>query len=557
MIFLNTLNKITLFELTLQSLPSNLNLLDFQSLFQIFNDSFPLEELLLLDFIISGHNVSTFWNDALFIFASLNEELLSILLCTVLVFIFSSIYSNNSNPTLVSKILKILNIIVVVYFIYLSSFYVIRLLLIHYLNYNDQTKYWSIPANQEFFVNNEQVFANMVINLFIFSLLVAAIGLININNTTIYSPEVPILIFLVACFSWSLVGINNFGLFIICLEGFSLTLYILATAERTYGGISAAVKYFIFGTFGSILFYWGSLGIFEITATMSISNIKEFILNHDNLSNYTDNINLLWLQTFIILGFLVKLGAAPTHQWVADVYSGVSLSVTLFYATFVKAVLFILFLQLTVSLAEIKEVEYAAVLSLAIGCFGALRQVEIKRFLAYSSITHTGYLLMGDLIASYIYLVTYLLASLLFFSVLLSVKLNNKELIYLADLRFIGQASQLHRTALVISLASMAGLPPFAGFYGKMAVWISLIEDIYLFNDSWSYILFVFNILTSLVSMFYYAQVMCMLFVNNEFVNSELISLIASKNLYFYSAIITLWTAFMPLTINLTIPLLN
>lgn len=145
--------------------------------------------------------------------------------------------------------------------------------------------------------------------------------------------------------------------------------------------------------------------------------------------------------------------------------------VTAFYSTFVKLVLFILFIKFAVSFTSTKEVEYAALLSLIIGCFGTLRQVEIKRFLAYGSITHTGYLLMGDLSATYVYLATYILASLVFFSVLLSLRLNGQELIYLSDLRFVGQSlSQTERTILVLTLASMAGLPPFAGFYGKMSV---------------------------------------------------------------------------------------
>lgn len=176
-------------------------------------------------------------------------------------------------------------------------------------------------------------------------------------------------------------------------------------------------------------------------------------------------------QSLILVGFLIKLGAAPLHQWVADVYAGVPLFVTAFYSIFVKLVLFILFLRFALSFASAKEVEFAALASLVIGCFGTLRQVDIKRFLAYGSIAHTGYLLMGDLVATYTYLATYVLASLLFFSILLSARINGRELIYLADLRFLGQSSNLmDRTILVVVLASMAGLPPFAGFYGKMLV---------------------------------------------------------------------------------------
>jgi len=145
--------------------------------------------------------------------------------------------------------------------------------------------------------------------------------------------------------------------------------------------------------------------------------------------------------------------------------------VTAFFAIIVKTILFILFLKFALIFVTLKEVEYASILSIIVGCFGTIRQTELKRFLAYGSITHTGYLLMGDLTSTYIYLITYMLASIILFSILLNVTINGKELIYLSDLRYLGKSmSTLDRTVFVVILASMAGLPPFAGFYGKILV---------------------------------------------------------------------------------------
>jgi NADH-quinone oxidoreductase subunit N len=130
-----------------------------------------------------------------------------------------------------------------------------------------------------------------------------------------------------------------------------------------------------------------------------------------------------------------------------------------------------LFLRLTYQFSASAELEYTAALSLLVGCFGTLRQVEIKRFLAYGSITHMGFLLTGDLPASMVYLAAYVLASFVFFSVLLNLRINGQEFLYLSDLRYVGaSASQWDRLLLVLALASMAGLPPFAGFYGKMLI---------------------------------------------------------------------------------------
>src|SRR3954464_1467714 len=107
--------------------------------------------------------------------------------------------------------------------------------------------------------------------------------------------------------------------------------------------------------------------------------------------------------------------------------------VTAFYSIFVKFVLYVLFLRYSFLFVSSYELEYASALSLIVGCFGTLRQVEIKRFLAYSSITHTGFLLIGDFTASIVYLASYVLASLAIFSILLVLNINKSEFVYLSD----------------------------------------------------------------------------------------------------------------------------
>ena len=147
-------------------------------------------------------------------------------------------------------------------------------------------------------------------------------------------------------------------------------------------------------------------------------------------------------MAIILIGFLLKLGAAPLHQWVPDVYSGVPLFVTSFFAIFVKFILYVLFIRFAYHMISGQELEYAAIISLIVGCFGTLRQVEIKRFLAYGSITHMGFLLTGDLISSLVYLASYVVASFVFFSVLMHLRVNGREFIYISDLRYIASARQ-------------------------------------------------------------------------------------------------------------------
>lgn len=539
-------------QILFQSIPSTVFSLK-TYFYNVSDESFPLETRSTLELMPQKFtNISTLLNDVLSAVVTVSLELPNFLAVVIITFIFGKMYSKTSLFVLSYKMLTALKKLLLINIMSVIMFFGIRAFLLVLPSYY-QTKYWLNPNIRAFFLSTDLVW-NSLITLALFLVVFLALHMF-ISTTSVLkkiSSEVFILTYIIACFSWILIEVNDFALFIICLEGFSLSLYILATTGRTYGGVSAAIKYFVFGTLGSIFLYWGGLGMFELSATMKLDSIKEltdFMLsNNINSSIY---FKLVSVQSLVLLGFLIKLGAAPLHQWIVDVYAGVPLFITAFYATFVKLVLFILFLRFATNFISTKEIEYAAIFSLVVGCFGTLRQVEIKRFLAYSSITHTGYLLMGDLSTAYVYLVTYLLASLLFFSVLINLQLNLKEVIYLTDLRFLGQAkSQLSRVVLTVSLASMAGLPPFAGFYGKMSVWMSLLEDIYLFNDLWSYTLFIMNILTSLIAMFYYAQVMCILFVNNEDIKENLIEFSSNKHLHYFQILgtflLTFWTFVMP-----------
>lgn len=330
--------------------------------------------------------------------------------------------------------------------------------------------------------------------------------------------EFPILSLLVLNFSFTLISSDNLGLLLISLEGLSLILYVLATIGRLNGGITAAVKYFAFGTAGSILIFWGLAHVYGLLGTLSLTTLffvseasEEFFVTHVGWVG-----NFEWIATLLVLGFLVKLGAAPTHQWISDVYAGVPLLITAIYAILIKFVLYVIFIRFSYFLLNGQELEYVAVLSLIVGVWGTLKQTEIKRFLAYGSIVHVGFLLSGDLISSFVYLTSYLISSLLFFSVLLQARFFNKELVYLSDLRFLSQSSLSFKFFVVVALASMAGLPPFAGFYGKMMIWSSLVEDIYLFNDFASFAILLINIILSLIIIFYYMKLIILIFLGSE-----------------------------------------
>lgn len=547
---------------------------DWSSMFNYIATSLPYKaELLTTSYVVGNHLVepaSNLVNFILAFFATSQGYLpnyMAIILVTVL---FGHFYPKFTSIILLNKVASIIQRFWLLNILYYGVYFLLRYIFVTFdvfelmANAGLRFNVTAIDA----YLRGEQTYYNNAMSLVFLLVLIGIHMFINsLVTSTQISPEVPMMTYLVACFAWSLLDLEDFALFLVCLEGFSLTLYILATVNRLYGGISAAIKYFVFGTLGSILLYWGSVSIFELTASMNITTISD-LLDHsieDFSANYDMYSKAVLAQVFILVGFLIKLGAAPMHQWVADVYAGVPLFVTAFYSIFVKLVLFILFLKFALKFASTKEIEFVALLSLIVGCFGTLRQVEIKRFLAYGSIAHTGYLLMGDLSATYVYLATYILASFIFFSVLLSVKLNGQEFVYLSDLRFIGHSPNLlDRAILVIVLASMAGLPPFAGFYGKMLVWTSLMEDIYMSNDTWSFVLLLANLLTSLIMMFYYMQVMCTLYANNEEVEENVLSVdthtmtnVISNNSiivlqYSGLALLVFWTFIMPQFLSVT-----
>jgi NADH:ubiquinone oxidoreductase subunit 2 (subunit N) len=244
-------------------------------------------------------------------------------------------------------------------------------------------------------------------------------------------PELPILLLINTALISTMLSANHYIVFILALEGFSLVLYILTTIDRVYGGIIAAAKYYIFGTLGSIFIFWGIVHIYAYFPTLVFTKI--IFLNSFLINNFIINNSLEFANSLILFGLLIKLGAAPLHQWVADVYSGVHLLITAYYSIIVKFVIFTLLTFVTLFSENTTIIFIFSICSLLIGTIKTIQQLEIKRFLAFSSITHVGFLLIGDITASFTYILTYMCATLLFFSIFLSTLFNNKEYIYFSD----------------------------------------------------------------------------------------------------------------------------
>lgn len=366
--------------------------------------------------------------------------------------------------------------------------------------------------------------------------------------------ELPLLLHISLLLAFIIVSSAHFVVLLLALEGFSLVLYILTTIDRSHGGITAAVKYFTFGTLGSLLLLWGVVHYYALFPNLlygSVSAATEYALIY-SFDTLVTSYN--FAGTSIILGFLIKLGAAPTHQWVPDVYAGSHLIITAFFATVVKVIIFMLLCYVSLFVQTNLIVSVFAISSLFVGTFVTLRQVEIKRFLAYSSITHVGFLLVGDLSSSYVYLLTYVCSSLLFFSILLSTSLSSKEVVYFADLRLVKKSGLLSTALLVISLASMAGLPPFSGFFGKYLVWNSLLEDIYLFNSPDSYLFLVISVSLTLLTIFYYTRLIVYVYISSDSDTAQgtFISSFSWEQI-FLAVVVTFWVFLQPKLMTLIV----
>jgi len=335
----------------------------------------------------------------------------------------------------------------------------------------------------------------------VFKLIIAAIWLACLQLMSFSRASYYLLSYFIIAFGIIAVSSNNLLLLFLCLEGVSLSAYLLALSSQTFGGVSASAKYFIFGSLGSVFILWGIVNLYPMHPSLNVWDIynagSEFALAVE------------WPLSLILIGLLVKLGAAPFHIWLPDVYGGVSMFTIIIYSLLSKSIILFSLLNLIYAsgfnYSHFMFIEGIAILSLVAGCYGAIRQFEIKKFIAYSSIVQLGFILSSSADVAFFYIIVYLISLYVFLFSIIDVKVNGKSLTYLSDFRFL-KLLKVEIVLFTVSLFSLAGIPPFLGFYSKFLVWLSLIEDIYLFSDVVSIILLITNLLVSVIIIFYYTR---------------------------------------------------
>ncbi|MDA8905094.1 NADH-quinone oxidoreductase subunit NuoN [Candidatus Thioglobus sp.] len=296
------------------------------------------------------------------------------------------------------------------------------------------------------------------------------------------------------------------------LEIMSLSLYaLIATARDRASAIEAALKYFVLGAIASGLLLYGMSMIYGISGSLDISQISSFASASTLGSQQTLILN--FGLVFLVVGIAFKLGAVPFHMWVPDVYQGSPTSVTMFLSTVPKIAAIALLIRLLIDgLGELQHYwadlfMILAVLSIAIGSLVALTQTNIKRMLAYSTISHIGFVLLGFVTgvvdgygAAVFYVLAYILMSLAAFGSIIVLNRKGFEADQISDFQGLSKHSPWFALIMLVVMLSMAGVPPFIGFYSKLFILQQVVAEGYV-------ILAITAVIFAVISAYYYLQI--------------------------------------------------
>ncbi|CUI40281.1 NADH-quinone oxidoreductase subunit NuoN [Achromobacter aegrifaciens] len=301
------------------------------------------------------------------------------------------------------------------------------------------------------------------------------------------------------------------------LELMSLALYALIALRRdNVVATEAAMKYFVLGALASGFLLYGMSMIYGATGHLDLAEVSKVIA-----AGKAEKLALVFGIVFLVSGLAFKLGAVPFHMWVPDVYQGSPTAVTLILGGAPKLAAFAITLRLLVDGLHGLAADWQpmlmilAVLSLAIGNLTAIAQTNFKRMLAYSTISHMGFVLLGLMSgsvagkpelssaaygASLFYMLTYVLTTLASFGIVLLLSRQGFECEHIDDLKGLNRRSPWHAAIVLLLMFSLAGIPPLVGFYAKLAVLQALVSAGHV-------TLAVIAVLFSLIGAFYYLRV--------------------------------------------------
>ncbi len=296
------------------------------------------------------------------------------------------------------------------------------------------------------------------------------------------------------------------------LELQSLSLYVIAAFQRDdTRSTEAGLKYFVLGAVASGMLLYGASLIYGFTGATNFDQLAELLHGADG--GQEASIGVIFGIVFILAGLAFKVSAVPFHMWTPDVYEGAPTPVTAFFSVAPKIAALALLIRVMVGpfggLVEQWQqiLIFISVASMALGAFAAINQNNIKRLIAYSSIGHVGYALIGLCVGGeegvrsvLIYLAIYLFMNIGVFACILNMRRDGAMVEGINDLAGMSRTHPMLALALAIFMFSMAGIPPFAGFFGKLYIFLGAIQ-------AELYGLAVLGVLSSVVAAYYYIRI--------------------------------------------------
>ncbi|MEY3553327.1 MAG: hypothetical protein RL735_1675 [Pseudomonadota bacterium] len=319
--------------------------------------------------------------------------------------------------------------------------------------------------------------------------------------------EYPVLILLATTGMCMLISAQNLIGLYLGLELMSLSLYVLASFHRdNLRASEAGLKYFVLGALSSGMLLYGASLLYGFAGTVSFTGIAEALKGNVSLG-------VVFGLVFLLAGLAFKMSMVPFHMWTPDVYEGAPTPVTAFFASAPKMAAVAITLRIIITafpgiMPQWQQILiFISLLSMALGSFAAIGQTNLKRLMAYSSIGHMGFAMVGlvpgtqsGIYGVLIYMAIYLAMTLGTFAALLSMRIGDRYVETIADLAGLSRNNGVMAFFIAMMMLSLAGIPPLAGFFAKLYVFQPAVEAGF-------YWLAVIGVLLSVVSTFYYLRI--------------------------------------------------
>ena len=393
------------------------------------------------------------------------------------------------------------------------------------------------------------LFSSNTINLILLSKIILSIGSIvfillsrrSLKNENLFRYEYILFILFAILGSFVLISSDNFLTAFIGLELQSLSLYLMAAFNtKNLNSNEAGIKYFSLGALSSGFLLFGISMIYFDTASFTFQNLADF-----------STISEVGLA-LVLIALFFKVSAAPFHIWTPDVYEGSPTISALFFASLPKfaSLIFLFRIYHELNISKIDSLNYifqlVCAISLLVGVYGAITQKVIKRLLAFSSINHIGFILLAIMSYQYMsegtiffYLIIYLVTIFGVFSVILNLRTSEGEIILLTGLNGLKASSRSKAISMLVFLFSLAGIPPFAGFFAKFFILsASINEGLYLLS--------VIAVISSVIAAFYYLSVIKNMFFNESENDLLLDNSKFSSFIFIFSALVLTLFFFYP-----------